>query len=88
MYSIPFTTLRSLLSVIFDLYVSPGGIDHSLLEALSSSDCQYISFHWVFFSLAGFPFTVSFADSSFPNFLIFDAVGLLPGRLLYVDPFL
>lgn len=28
----PITPLKSLLSVIFDLYLSPGGIDHCLLQ--------------------------------------------------------
>ena len=62
----PITLLKSLLSVIFDLYLSPGGTDHSLLETLSSGNCQYPSLSYIFASLTGLPFTVSFAVSSSP----------------------
>lgn len=57
-----FSPITPLKSVIFDLYLNLGRIDHSFLETLSSNNT---SFSWFFSSLTSFSFTISFAGSSF-----------------------
>lgn len=48
------TPLKSLISVILDLYLSPGVRDHSVLETFFASDYQYTSFSWFVSSVTQF----------------------------------